>query len=712
MPKHASSDLWMSNTDVNFIGITSFGGEQTTDTVLSSGSPTVFTFLSTPTLSLVVPDVTTQHTEGGMGITIQQTPGTDNHALWCYSDTGQCNEIYQPQPAGYNQSCTPTPCNGGGGQKFFLNSFVFPIGGNSYFVGAGGGPYTVTTVHQSEINAAAAGDVHAIKHMIRMTQNAASINRHDTIWPATSSNGSNGCRADSASVVNTSGTAITATTGLFRTAWPAVTPVLVNGVANTLTVLTGTTGTLGTSAGSQTGVAFLLPNTDCMPYGSIPRVKSTYTPPSFDGTCATTGCQNIVLTIIQTLKDYGGYVTDIGGSWALDVEGTQNSLDASNAVLELGNGHPFTSLTSPTNMEIADISTLQTNQTYSGTDPNWFEAKLNNGTITPQDAAVVKVTDSASATAFYSIALQGVAVGVPSLSEVVMSCASPVQFTAWSSGSSSTALTWAISPSGSDNGTITSGGLYTPACPTSTRTVTTATVTHTLSGVTQRFTITILPTESNGSLNIGLGKQTSTSYSATGLTWQSDQLTGTPDTEALFPNNNTGTTSFASTWTGSNTATAPSLYNLGQMGVLGDFRADVWVANGTHTVTLYISNPTATATGQARFSLLCNGVAAVTAADLFTATGATLGTSAQSCSFTGNRLQLTFRNESASTTPLSGFSIVQPCCTVNTVYLPDNAVSPFAVPFVAGMNISAAAPGTPTSVLRTDAVLKTTSVMH
>ena len=202
-----------------------------------------------------------------------------------------------------------------------------------------------------------------------------------------------------------------------------------------------------------------LSHTACPPYGARFRLKASFVWPGFDGLCPTTVCQNVVNALVRSQQRYGLVLADVGSNGETDYDGGQyTSTDIGSAFRELYSKLLF----DKDNYEAVDESALNTSQGGGVPDQKWLEAKLNNGMMTPDDAAVIKVTDNAAHAAYYSVALQGVVIGVPNPIEVVMAGASPIQFSPWVTGSSNTGYSCSLSPSGGANGSITSRCLYTP----------------------------------------------------------------------------------------------------------------------------------------------------------------------------------------------------------------------------------------------------------
>ena len=623
LPVNQKNALWLSNVDPNRVG---FGaGEQPQNVVLSTDPTTLMGFTYTPQANgpFIFPAEPNRYSEAGTQNGLLN--GVDNHYQTTVRDLCQEQEIYQMYPVGFYKPNLAG--NSQSGAIYSMESFRNP----GYGIDAAGMVIAPLMIHQSELAAAAAGNLNAIKHATRITFDTASINRNDNIWPAQSNNGSQGCQGNGF-LVNTSGTSVTTTGGTFRTSWPAGMTVTINSVNYTLASVTDSTHlTLTTSAGTHTGVTFVQPNTNCPPYGARVRLKASYTWPGFDGICPTVACQNIVKAIIQQQKTYGNILADIGSSWEVDVDGGQAaSGDVYNALREmflLLNGNS-------SNYEIVDESSLETSASGTGTDITWWEAKLGNPFVAPTDSAVIKVSDASSNTATLSVALQGISIGVQDPVEVVMAGASPIQFTPWVTGSSNTGFTCSLSPTGGAYGTISSECLYAPASSNTVTTRTEAVVTVTSSAdtsVSNTFAVVVLPVAADGKLYISVGKSQPTNYiDANGVTWWSDTATGTLNDTNLFPNNTVN--GGGGSWTGANAAVAQGIYSQGLLANWNDMHFKIWVPNGSTTATVYSANPVAAATRQTAFSFDCNGASALGYTDLFAFTGALFAAAPMNCS--------------------------------------------------------------------------------
>jgi hypothetical protein len=350
----------------------------------------------------------------------------------------------------------------------------------------------------------------------------------------------------------------------------------------------------------------------CIPHGARFRLRAGLTNAStgdpvawsYDGACLTTGCRNIVRALLRAQQNYGFFVIDgpVSGEVLYDC-GRGASQDIENALWEMYYQQQF----SAANFEAVDESMLQTSRNATGPDPRWLEVKLNNGYVTPGNAAVLQVSDASGNTASLSVALQPVLIGVQNPIEVVMAGASPIQFSPWVTGSSNTGFTCTLSPSGGAYGTITSGCSYTPPSTSAitARMDTTVTVTASADPVaTKTFHIAILPLSSDSAMHISLGKQVNDPFytDTAGVVWWNDQPAGQP--LALFPNYSVSNLDL--TWSGANSAIAPGLYTQGILGsTVKDLHFPVWVANGDIAGSLFLAN-SAPAANQQAFSFDCN----------------------------------------------------------------------------------------------------------
>ena len=585
LPVHPKNSLWMSNVDPNYI---LFGpSERLHGSVVLSTDPSQpmnFVYgppppVGTPFIFVPFPD---RVSENGSDFAKPGFIVVDNHILTTYRDTCQQQEIYNLYPTG---TFAQYPrANGTSGVIYPMNSFANPGNGTD----AAQMPISPLMIHMDELVSAAGGNIDAIQHAVRFTLDNASIDKTDPIWPGQVSGGNANCQ----------------------------------------------------KSGTE--------HSNCPPYGARFRLKASYKWSGFSGICSTEGCRNIVKAIIRQQQRYGFILSDVGSSWNADFDGGgYMSADVGAAVRELylcrqaACGHDGLRGDS-TNYEIVDESGLNTNPMQTKPMKTWLETKINNGKVKPDDAAVIQVTDAASHTGYFSIALQGVAIGVPNPIEVVMAGAGPIQFSPWVTGSSNTAFSCSLTPSRGANGTITKECLYTPPVRSavSTRTDTTVTVTAAAdSAATKTFRIVILPVAADGKLYISLGKVLTTpSYTdKSGNVWWNDMPVNQP--LALFPDSIAG--GGGGTWTGGNADVAPGIYTQGLLGGGNDMHFRIRVPNGNVTGTLYGANIVSTGPNQSAFSFDCNGVRqslrvhdANGVTDMFTYAGKQFASAPMSCTQT------------------------------------------------------------------------------
>lgn len=653
LPLSANTTIYMTNMDSNRLG-----GEtsmRTANYPLSTDptTPMSFYYDSSQNGNFVFPYTYTRVSEGGTMNGLMA--GQDNHYLVTYRDTCMGQDNYQFYPAGINTF--NLSANSQSGVIYPLERFDRPPFG----VDAAGLPVAPLEITNDELQTAALGDINSIKHATRFTMDTASINAGAGIWPGFPS-GTTACQAYGVTV-NTSGTAVTLVSGGggpgFRLGWPAGMTVTINSVNYILAsvVTSSFTMTLTTSAGIQSGVALVDPATNCPPYGARFRMKSSYTPPSFDGLCPTTACHNIFNALIKAHKTYGLILADAGSNWAFDVaDGQANGIDVYNALFEMASNVVVDTNT----FEVIDESSLQTSSTGVTLDGAWIEAKLGNPYVTPGYPAVIQATDSLGSTGTISVALQGVAIGVQNRNEVVMAGSGSIQFSPWVTGSTTTTISCTISPSGGSTGTITTGCLFT-AGSTSTvsgRSQGIVTVTSTADPlVTSSFTITTLPVDSSGTIHVALGKmKISGDYTdSLGNTWFNDMLYGQP---VFFQGYSVNGDGFFS-WTGTNASTALGLYSNGLLDSTSDIHLYMHVPNGTYKSDVFMGNFT-TGTGQSTFSMDCNSVSAIPYTDLFTVSGGVqFGTADESCTTTviNGLLHVVVRYQGVNPQLYDGFNI-------------------------------------------------------
>lgn len=396
------------------------------------------------------------------------------------------------------------------------------------------------------------------------------------------------------------------------------------------------------------------PDTTLMPYGAIMRLKAGYTWPGYDGFCNTTTCHAYVQTLLTQLRTYGMILGDAGTSGAISVM-FDRAIDPE--MYTQGNLHgAFQEMQTvlkinATNFDFIDVRSLETAQGGSGTDITWGETLYNNPYVTPSNYAIVKVTDSASATAQMSISLQGLAIGIPRGTEVFQAGTAATQMTAWVTGASNTAYTCSLSPSGGANGTVTSGCLYTPPATATGKTITTLTFTATADGTsTATQSIVIFPGGISTQLYFNEG-DVADYTDGNGNLWYADLKTGDP---ALWEDSfsyNGG----AQAWT--NTNNAPRVYDR-KSGFGSDVYHSLHVPNGTYTVT-YNFGDEVNAINQANWALDINGIVESPRFDFFTQAGAQYAafTMQYSATVTDGNLLIVVRNLGVPPTSMN------PCCT-------------------------------------------------
>lgn len=398
------------------------------------------------------------------------------------------------------------------------------------------------------------------------------------------------------------------------------------------------------------------PNTAFMPYGTILRLKAGYAWPGYSSGCTTTLCHTYVQTLLTQLKTYGLIVADIGTTAAISVmydspitPDIQTSGDISGAFIEL-----LLALScSATNFDVLNATSLETSASGSGTDITWGEVKYNNGSVTPQDFALIKVTDNVAATATKSISLQGVSVGVPRATEVFEAGTAATQMPAWVSGAANSSYTCSLSPSGGDNGTVTSGCLYTPAATVSGKTKTVLTFTSVADGTrTATQDIVIFPAGNGVTVRFNDGDIADYTDGGGNL-WYADLKTGDPPLwEDSF--------SYISgplPWT--NTGQSPRIYDR-RSGFGGDVYHSLHVPNGTYTLTLNFAD-SGTAINQGNGSIDSQGIVKLARFDYFSQAGAQFAAFSEQYAVivTDGTLQFVVRNLGTPPTFTDG------CCNGN-----------------------------------------------
>jgi len=356
------------------------------------------------------------------------------------------------------------------------------------------------------------------------------------------------------------------------------------------------------------------------------------------------------------------------------------------------------------NYEIVDESSFKTSQIQGPSDHTWMEAKLGNPYVTPDDAVVVQVTDAMSATAYYSVALQGVAMGVPHPNEVVMAGASPFQITPWITGTTNQGFTCTLSPSGGANGTITSNCLYSPPSTGAVSTLMNTTVTITAGAdttITKSVIIQIIPVSSDGKLHISLGKLYGLPYyylpaytDTNGIVWWSDMLQGLPI--SLFPEgSSTSAPNFVpfSNYPGTDAyaTSAPGIY-ANWMSSYNDNHFRIHVPNGPVVGTVLAVNGGASGPNIAGFSFDCNGAPIVGQTDMFSFTGGLYVARPLTCSQTVSDgvLHMVVR--------LQGVDLGNHGCAVPCYQATNQGVGNIVAGLVVGPGSAQAPPSRPSSV--------------
>jgi hypothetical protein len=697
LPVHASSALWMANIDQ---GVVSAGGGMRINTVLSTDATTAMSFYYTPSANgnFIFAPFPERMAESGGALTAPGfLPSKDNHFLTVYRDTCQLQETYQLYSTGVLAG--EGAVNSQSGLIVDLKDNALP----GYGTDAAGLPVTPLLTHQDELIAAANGDVDAIKHAVRITIDSSSVQPTSAIWPSQPQTASGFCQGppvggNTWNVIGDGTTTVTPATRSGQThpdgfhPWPAGTLLTVDGttsytVASVSTPDTGTfyfyylsmVLTTPLSSGAHT---ITQPGASCIPYGARLRLKSSFVP-RFVSTCNLT-CQNVARAIYRAQQNYGIFIADAGSTGNGQSEGDYDSYDISaglaNAQCTAANCAFDQLLLNPSNYDVVDESTLQTSRTQVGAvDNDWMEVKLGNAYVTPDNAAVVKAVDSLGATAYYSVSLQGVAVGVEHPNEVVMAGASPFMIHPWVTGSPNASYTCTLSPSGGKYGTITSGCQYIPpaasAVPAGSVTTSTITVGAVADSTARKsIAVQVIPVAADGKMYLSLGKEsTSASYTDTnGHAWINDKTQGlvpaiTPD-DAFYP--------FTATWSdyvGTYHATSPGIFNAA-LSAGNDIHLRVHVPSGSATGSAILENIISASTYglAAGFSFDCNGNAIIAQSDLYTFSNNTVGAvQPLTCTETastgnGNLIHMVVRRQGVLYGPNTAFG-----CAINCYLAPN-----------------------------------------
>jgi hypothetical protein len=641
LPVHPNNALWMSNIDV---AANSFGAnERLNGSVVLSTDPSVpMNFVYSPNppggTNFIFQPFPDRVSEAGAAWTAPgYIPGIDNHFLTTYRDTCQQQEAYKYYQTGA-YSLYPAS-NSASGVVYSLESNELPGWGTD----AAGLPIGPLMIHQDELLAAAAGNIDAIQHAARFTLDSLSIAAARLVWPAQATASGGFCQGPASiqgfvwPITGNGSTTVTATAGnTFKPGWPAGMTIIIDSVNYTVVSVSADGLSMVVSSPISAGShSMSAPDTNCPPYGTRFRLKSSFAWQGYLPTCDT-GCKNVIQAIVRQQQRYGIVLADAGSSWGFESDGGIESYSVSTAaqhlVCNVINCQFDGLFGNASNYEIVDESSLQTSQNQIGTDSRWMEARLNNGYVVPDGAAVVQVTDAASHTGYFSVALQGVAVGVPHPNEVVMAGASPFQLTAWVTGTSTQGYSCTLSPSGAGFGSITSGCLYTPPASNAVSTINTTTVTVTANAdanATRTIAIQIVPVSSDGKLHLSIGKSPILPFTSfidnNGIVWWNDMVQGLPI--SLFPDDySSAGVLYEPTWsnypgTDAYAVSALPIYWV-WMGGYNDHHFRIHVPNGMVTGTVLPANAGANAPNIVGFSFDCNGQTIIGQTDLFSFTGA------------------------------------------------------------------------------------------
>ena len=641
LPVHPNSALWMSNIDVGS-NVFSAGLRIAGSTVLSTDPSVPMNFVYTPqaNTNFIFQPFPDRVSQAGAAWTAPSfMPSVDNHYFTTYRDTCQQQENYQYYQTG---AYTFYPAaNSASGIVYSLESNQLAGVGTD----AAGLPIAPLSVHQDELLAAAAGNLDAIQHAARFTLDSLSIAAGRLVWPAQAVTSGGFCQGPATvqgfvwSITGNGSTTVTTSAGNgFKPGWPAGMTIIIDNVNYTVVSVSSDGLSMVVSGAISPGThSMSAPDSNCPPYGTRFRLKASYQFPGYLPNCDT-ACQNVVQAVIRQQQRYGVVLADAGTSWGFDSDGGITSYSIAIAAEQLTCNVAnclFNGLIgNASNYEIVDESSLQTSQNQGAPSSSWMEAKLGNPYVTPQDAAVIKVTDAASATTYYSVALQGVGVGISRPNEVVMAGAAPFSIQAWVTGTSNPGYTCSLSPSGGAYGTITSGCLYTPAPASQVTALTNTTVTITAnadSGATRTVILQIVPLARDGNLYISLGKQSGLPFGVfptytdnNGIVWWNDMPQGLPIN--LFPEGGSVVTSvYEPTWsdyagTNAYAVSSPQIYWT-WFGGFNDNHFRIHVPNGQVTGTVLSANGGANALNMVGFSFDCNGQPVIGQTDLYSFTG-------------------------------------------------------------------------------------------
>lgn len=309
-----------------------------------------------------------------------------------------------------------------------------------------------------------------------------------------------------------------------------------------------------------------------VPYGARFRLKSNFNISSFSP---------ISQILLTQLKQYGLILADGGTGWATQPEYTRWPAAYRAAFNEIAGAS-----IGPSNFEAVDESGL--------------EVSPSLGLTNTAETVVATSVANPSLSASQQVVLTGVTINLPKDYISIQAGTPTQQLTAFTNGSSNTAVTWSMNPV---VGTLTSGGSYTPPATIGFATTTTVTATSAAdSSVAATMTMTILPV---GPIRLVLG-QPNPYTDANGNVWQPEV-----GDDGCHPYDNGGT------WPNTPDIT---LYKIACFSY-NDIRFDITVPNGSYQIIGKFAETEAVSVGYRLMNLEAQGQVVYPNVDITAAAG-------------------------------------------------------------------------------------------
>jgi len=321
-----------------------------------------------------------------------------------------------------------------------------------------------------------------------------------------------------------------------------------------------------------------------VPYGARFRLKSSFDISKFSP---------IARILLTQLKQYGIILADGGGGWQITTDYTRWPANILASFREIGGA-----AIGPSNFEAVDESGLMVSASSGNTN-------VGGETVIATDAS------NPANSAQMAVVLTGVTINLPKDALYFQAGAAPLQLVAYVNGSSNTGVVWSMNP---PVGTLTSGGVYTAPASQNAPATTTVTATSLANpSVAASMQLTVLP---NGSIRVY--SCTSSSYvlcsstytDSTGKIWY--PMTGD---DGGYPYDNGGS------WPSIPDITLYKVPYYSQASGGQDLRFDIYVPNGSYSITAKESETNDCAAGNELTGFEAQGTLVFDKVDLFTAAG-------------------------------------------------------------------------------------------